>query len=84
MLVILGRTNAEEAQETLPQGEFGGRFFSVLGTVTAGIAAVIAIGASAFVVAADFVCVKPDLSLCAVNSIRRIAGTFRCHEKSQE
>ena len=32
--------------------EFGGRFFSVLGTVTAGIAAVIAIGASALVVAA--------------------------------
>ena len=30
ILVILGRTNAEEAQETLPQGEFGGRFFSVL------------------------------------------------------
>ena len=52
MLVILGRTNAEEAQETLPQGEFGGCFFSVLGTVTAGIAAVIAIGASALVVAA--------------------------------
>jgi len=26
----------------------------------------------------------PDLSLYAVSSIRKIAGTFRYHEKSQE
>ena len=50
--VVLGRADAEEAQETLPQGEFGRCFFFILGTVAAGIPAVIAIGASALVIAA--------------------------------